>query len=191
MNASYANILRIRIKCICFNPITSISLYLSWLDRLITLCIKPDTLTTAQAQEICDKFENTVLCSTEQEMLELFLGLVDDADIFTGWNSEGFDIPYTVNRITRILGKDYNRQWCLWGKHPKAREYEKFGKTAVTYDLIGRVHLDYLELYQKYTYHELHTYRLDYVGEIELGERKTQYEGTLDQLYNKIGRAHV
>ena len=167
-----------------FNPITSISLYLSWLDRLITLCIKPDTLTTAQAQEICDKFENTVLCSTEQEMLELFLGLVDDADIFTGWNSEGFDIPYTVNRITRILGKDYNRQWCLWGKHPKAREYEKFGKTAVTYDLIGRVHLDYLELYQKYTYHELHTYRLDYVGEIELGERKTQYEGTLDQLYN-------
>lgn len=167
-----------------FNPITSITLYLSWLERLITLCIKPDKMSTENAQAICDKFENTVLCNTEAEMMELFLGLLDDADVISGWNSEGFDIPYCVNRITRILGKDYNRQWCLWNKQPKAREYEKFGKTAVTYDLIGRVHLDYLDLYQKYTYHELHTYRLDYVGEIELGERKVQYEGTLDQLYN-------
>lgn len=167
-----------------FNPITSITLYLGWLERLITLCIKPDAMHQADAEAICAKFDNTVLCNTEHEMLELFLGLIEDADIFSGWNSEGFDIPYMVNRITKIMGRDYNRQWCLWNHQPKAREYEKFGKTAVTYDFVGRIHLDYLELYQKYTYHELHTYRLDYVGEIELGERKIQYEGTLDQLYN-------
>lgn len=167
-----------------FNPITSITLYLGWLERLITLCIKPDTMHQADAEAICAKFDNTVLCNTEHEMLELFLSLIDDADIFSGWNSEGFDIPYMVNRITRIMGKDHNRAWCLWNHFPKAREYEKFGKTAVTYDFVGRVHLDYLELYQKYTYHELHTYRLDYVGEIELGERKVQYDGTLDQLYH-------
>ena len=167
-----------------FNPITSITLYLGWLERLITLCIKPDTMHQADAEAICAKFDNTVLCNTEHEMLELFLSLIDDADIFSGWNSEGFDIPYMVNRITRIMGKDHNRAWCLWNHFPKAREYEKFGKTAVTYDFVGHVHLDYLELYQKYTYHELHTYRLDYVGEIELGERKVQYDGTLDQLYH-------
>jgi len=167
-----------------FNPITSITLYLGWLERLITLCIKPDAMHQADAEAICAKFDNTVLCNTEHEMLELFLSLIEDADIFSGWNSEGFDIPYMVNRITKIMGRDYNRQWCLWNHQPKAREYEKFGKTAVTFDFVGRIHLDYLELYQKYTYHELHTYRLDYVGEIELGERKIQYEGTLDQLYN-------
>jgi DNA polymerase elongation subunit (family B) len=44
--------------------------------------------------------------------------------------------------------------------------------------------LDSLELYRKYTYEERHTYRLDAIAEYELGERKTQYEGTLDQLYN-------
>jgi DNA polymerase elongation subunit (family B) len=167
-----------------FNNITSITLYLSWLDRLITVCLKPNTLSTEQAEEICSRFENTVLCSTEEEMLDMFIQLVDDADILSGWNSEGFDIPYTFNRIARVMGQDHCKRFCLWGQKPKAREFEKYGKTAVTYDLIGRVHLDYLELYRKYTYHELHTYRLDYVGEYELGETKVHYEGTLDQLYN-------
>ena len=73
---------------------------------------------------------------------------------------------------------------CLFNQFPRRREYEKFGKDAVTYDLIGRVHMDYLELYRKYTYEERHSYRLDAIAEYELGERKTQYEGTLDQLYN-------
>jgi DNA polymerase elongation subunit (family B) len=39
-------------------------------------------------------------------------------------------------------------------------------------------------LYRKYTYEERHTYRLDAIGEMEVGENKTVYEGTLDQLYN-------
>ena len=49
----------------------------------------------------------------------------------------------------------------------------------------GRIHLDYLELYRKYTYHEMHSYSLDAIGEYELNERKIAYEGTLDQLYNQ------
>jgi DNA polymerase elongation subunit (family B) len=67
---------------------------------------------------------------------------------------------------------------------PQRREFEKYGKVAETFDFVGRVHLDYLELYRKYTYHEMHSYRLDAIGEYELGETKVQYEGTLDQLYN-------
>ena len=30
----------------------------------------------------------------------------------------------------------------------------------------------------------MHSYRLDAVGEYEIGETKVAYEGTLDQLYN-------
>ena len=41
-----------------FNNITSITLYLSWLDRLITVCLKPNTLSTEQAEEICSKKRN-------------------------------------------------------------------------------------------------------------------------------------
>ena len=42
-----------------------------------------------------------------------------------------------------------------------------------------------MQLYRKYTYHEMHSYSLDAIGEYELDERKVAYEGTLDQLYNQ------
>jgi DNA polymerase elongation subunit (family B) len=63
--------------------------------------------------------------------------------------------------------------------------FERFGAENETYDLIGRVHMDYMQLYRKYTYEERHSYSLDAIGEYELGEHKTAYEGTLDQLYNQ------
>ena len=53
------------------------------------------------------------------------------------------------------------------------------------------MHLDSLELYRKYTYEERHTYRLDAIGEIEVGENKVPYEGTLDQLYNNDFRKFI
>ena len=167
-----------------FNPITAISVHCGWLDKLITLAIKPDKMDQYQAEAIVARFDDTILCSTEEEMLDMFLSLIEDADILSGWNSGGYDIPYTVNRVIKLMGADHTRRFCLWNAKPKKREYERYGKISATYDLIGRVHLDYLDLYRKFTYHELHTYRLDYVGEIELGENKIQYEGTLDQLYN-------
>ena len=167
-----------------FNPITAISVHCGWLDKLITLVIKPDKMEQDQAEAIVARFDDTILCNTEEEMLDMFLSLIDDADIISGWNSEGYDVPYTVNRIIKLMGSDHSRRFCLWNAKPKKREYEKYGKISETYDFVGRVHLDYLDLYRKYTYHELHTYRLDYVGEIEIGETKVHYEGTLDQLYN-------
>jgi DNA polymerase elongation subunit (family B) len=167
-----------------FNPVTAVALHLAWIGRTICLTVKPNTLTKEQAQEICNKFEDTILCDTEEELLENFLALIADADILTGWNSEGFDIPYLVNRIARVLSKSHTREFCLWGKFPRAKTVTKYGKDSETYELHGRVHLDYLLLYQKYTYHEMHSYSLDAIGEYELGERKINYEGTLDQLYN-------
>ena len=167
-----------------FMPITAITVCLQWMDTLVTLAIPPKTLTVDQAQEQVKDFPNTHIFEHEGDMLETFLELIQDADVLSGWNSEGYDIPYTVNRVTRVLSKEDTRRFCLWNQFPKKREYEKFGRTAVTYDLVGRVHLDSLELYRKYTYEERHSYRLDAIGEMEVGERKTVYEGTLDQLYN-------
>jgi len=137
-----------------------------------------------EAKRQVEEFPNTMLFDNEADMLDTFLDLIQDADVLSGWNSEGFDIPYTVNRVTKVLSKEDTRRFCLWNQFPKKREYEKYGKTAITYDLIGRVHLDSLELYRKYTYEERHTYRLDAIGEMEIGENKTVYEGSLDQLYN-------
>ena len=167
-----------------FNPVTAISVHLDWIGKTICLVNKPKTLTKADAQTIVDRFEDTILLDTEDELLETFLQLIEDADVMSGWNSEGFDIPYMVNRIARVLGKEHTRRFCLWGKYPNRREFERYGKAQETYDTVGRLHLDYMELYRKYTYHEMHSYSLDAIGEYELKERKTAYEGTLDQLYN-------
>jgi DNA polymerase elongation subunit (family B) len=167
-----------------FMPITAITVCLQWLDSLVTLAMPPKSMTLEQAKESVKEFPNTFLFTSEAEMLDTFLNLIEDADVLSGWNSEGFDIPYTVNRVTKVLSKEDTRRFCLWQQLPKKREYEKFGRQSETYDLVGRVHLDSLELYRKYTYEERHSYRLDAIAEYELGETKTVYEGTLDQLYN-------
>jgi DNA polymerase elongation subunit (family B) len=167
-----------------FMGITSVSVYLQWLETMICLAVPPKTLTMEAATELLKDIPNVMLFEKEKDMLDTFLTLIEDADILSGWNSEGYDIPYTVNRVARVLSKDDTRRFCLWGQLPKKREYEKYGKMSETYDLVGRVHLDSLNLYRKYTYEERHSYRLDAIGEIEVGENKTAYEGTLDQLYN-------
>jgi DNA polymerase elongation subunit (family B) len=167
-----------------FNKITAITVYLNWLDKLVTLALPPKTLSWESAQEIANKFTDTYLFDNEADMLDAFLNLIDDCDVLSGWNSEGYDIPYIVGRITRVLSKDDTRRLCLWGQYPKQREFERFGASNVAYDLIGRVHMDYMQLYIKYNYEERHSYSLDAIGEYEEVGNKVPYEGTLDQLYN-------
>ena len=168
-----------------FNAVTAISVYLDWLDQLVTLVMPPKHTSDETAQDLTKEFDNCFLFRSEIEMFETFFDLIADADVLTGWNSEGYDIPYTVNRVTRIMSKDDTRKFCLLGQLPKPRTYERFGKEELTYDLVGRIHMDYLQLYKKYNYESRHSYSLDAIGEYELGERKTPYEGSLDQLYNK------
>lgn len=100
-------------------------------------------------------------------------------------NSTLFDIPYIVNRVIRILDADTTRDLCLWSQKPRQRMIPRYGKEHESYDLVGRCHLDYLELYQKHNPQQQQSYRLDFIGEIEVGENKVAYEGTLDDLYNK------
>ena len=174
-----------------FNPITAITVYLDWLDQLVTLAIPPKSMSMETAREIAAEFDNTFMFEREADLLDSFLHLIDDADVLSGWNSEGYDIPYTVNRVTRILSKDDTRRFCLWGQMPKARTFERFGKESLTFDLVGRVHMDYMQLYRKYTYEERHSYSLDAIGEYEDLGSKTTFEGTLDQLYNLNFRTFI
>ena len=174
-----------------FNPITAISVYLDWLDQLVTLVRPPRHMSKETAQEIAAEFPNTFVMWEESELLDTFLNLIQDADVLSGWNSEGYDIPYTVQRTTRVLSKDDTRRFCLWDQLPKQRTFERFGAENMTFDLIGRVHLDYMQLYRKYTYEERHSYSLDAILEYEELGGKTKFEGTLDQLYNQNWKTFI
>lgn len=174
-----------------FNAITAISVYLDWLDQLVTLVRPPRHISTDTAQQIAAEFDNCLVFTDEGDMIKTFLDLIEDADVLSGWNSEGYDIPYTINRATRVLSKDDTRRFCLWGQLPKKRMFERFGAEQETYDLVGRVHMDYMQLYRKYTYEERHSYSLDAILEYEGLEGKTKFEGTLDQLYNQNFRTFI
>ena len=74
------------------------------------------------AQKMCkDRWGDDVILFTNDKdgngerskMLQTFLDLIEDADIHSGWNSEGYDVPYTVNRIKRVLSTDDTRRFCL------------------------------------------------------------------------------
>ena len=67
-----------------FNAITAISVYLAWLDQLVTVVRPPRHMTHATAQEIAAEFPNTFVCCEEQELLDTFLNLIQDADVLSG-----------------------------------------------------------------------------------------------------------
>jgi len=122
----------------------------------------------------------------ELRLLSIFLNFWSnlDPDIVTGWNVDGFDIPYLVNRITKLLGEKECKRLSPFG-WIKEREITKFNRTEIVYELTGFATLDYLQLYKKFTYSQQASYRLDHIAFVELGERKLDYteEGNLNQLH--------
>lgn len=168
-----------------FNAVTAISLYRTQDKRLLTFGLRPAEYTREQCDEIEKRFEDTFIFDTEKELLDCFLAAIEDIDVLTGWNSEGYDVPYLVNRVKRTLGSEAIKRFCLWGLPPREREYVKFQKRFKTYEFVGRVHLDSLILYQKHNTQQQHSYSLDAIGEAEGLGRKVPYEGTLYDLYHK------
>lgn len=169
-----------------FNAITAVTLYRSADQRLLTFVLRPPTVDLAEAQRIGACFTDTQVFDDEKAMLLAFLDAIDDVDVLTGWNSGAYDVPYLVNRVSMLLDKSTTRRFSLWDQLPSPREYlNKFGRMVKTYDFVGRVHLDYLDLYAKHTPQQRLSYALNAIGEIEVGESKVQYEGTLDDLYKK------
>ena len=92
-------------------PITAIAVQLQWMDTMVCLALPPKTLSMEEATKQVAEFPNTMLFETEGEMLDTFLNLIEDADVLSGWNSEGFDSPYTVNRVTKVLSKEDTRRF--------------------------------------------------------------------------------
>ena len=47
-------------------------------------------------------------CSNENELLANFMNFWTKhyPDVVTGWNTDFFDIPYLINRVTKVLGED-------------------------------------------------------------------------------------
>ena len=101
-------------------------------------------------------------------------------DIITGWNCKFFDIPYIVNRLE---GLGLESKLLSPIKNVYERNIKIAGKENQTYSLTGISILDYLDLYKNFTYKVRESYRLDYIGKVELNFRKEQDEIPGYELY--------
>ncbi|MBE8233396.1 MAG: DNA polymerase, partial [Endozoicomonadaceae bacterium] len=121
-----------------------------------------------------------IKCQSEIVLLSKFIELWrnEPPDIVTGWNIEFFDIPYLVNRITRILGEDRARQLSPYGF--LIQKFEKWSKHSSTtnekYKIYGISQLDYMAIYKTHTYTNKAMYSLDFICNDELGEQKLTHE---------------
>ena len=113
---------------------------------------------------------------SEEGMLNAFLGYWQEnyPDVITGWNVQLFDMPYICNRIERILGEKFVKLLSPWRLVSQREIYIK-GRRQLAVDTLGISTLDYLELYKKFTYQNRESYRLDFICNVELGEKKLDH----------------
>lgn len=116
----------------------------------------------------------------EVAMLEDFLtwwsDLLNCPDVITGWNTRFFDVPYLINRIARIFDHDAVKRLSPWGVIEQ-KTIVTMGKEQFFFNIHGIQQLDYMELFKKFTYTALESYRLDFVAETVLGENKIHVTG--------------
>ena len=115
-----------------------------------------------------------IKCENEMQLIKEFLIFWErhQPDVITGWNTEFFDIPYLCNRIKNLCGDDELKRLSPW-RNVFDKEVYTMGRRHQLYDIQGVSHLDYFDLYRKFTYTNRESYRLDHIAYVELGEKKS------------------
>ena len=129
-----------------------------------------------------------VLCNDEVHLLSSFIAYwrKNLPEVITGWNSQMYDIPYLAGRINRVMGEKSMKDLSPWGLVSQGEVYIS-GRRNITYDIGGVTQLDYLDLYKRFTYTNQESYRLDYIANYELGEKKLDHNeyDTFRDFYTK------
>jgi DNA polymerase elongation subunit (family B) len=117
---------------------------------------------------------------TEKALLTRFINKFAEIQptVITGWNTDGYDIPYMMGRCKKVLGAQAIKKFSPAGivnQNPKTGKWKILGVSS----------LDYIKLYKNFTYTELPNYRLDTVAKKELGRGKVEYDGDLDTLFTQ------
>jgi len=129
------------------------------------------------------------LFDSEEKLLMEFVDLwsSSEIDIISGWNSNSFDIPYICRRIEGIFGEKFLRKLSPFHRVFSVERKNDFGNKEVQYKISGISQLDYLAVYKKFTFKNRESYKLDYIAQVELNERKedvSDYDNLFD-LYEK------
>jgi len=114
----------------------------------------------------------------EESLISHFMNKWEEIQptIITGWNIDGFDVPYLYNRIKRVMGTNFAKRLS------PIREcyYNNFSKRMV---VAGISCMDYIELYKKFSGKNEPSYTLGAIGKKVVNIDKITYTGSLNDLY--------
>jgi DNA polymerase elongation subunit (family B) len=180
-----------------YAEINAVTVYQSWTGKFLTAVIPPSGThpTTAElyskideliaaGQMRADSRPEILICRDEHQLLTFMCNAISEADIISGWNSEFYDIPYICERLLLVGGPRMLQKIEHLGVRPPRKEMvNRFGSEEPIYKFTGRCHLDYMRLFQKFTFEGRVSYALGNILQEEVGMGKLEYEGTLEQLY--------
>ncbi|NBW57025.1 hypothetical protein EBR43_04435 [bacterium] len=154
------------------HPVNIITIYDSIRKHFYTWGLKP-------YNKIRDN-STYIHCKSEKELFTKFLCFLeaDYPDILSGWNSEFFDIPYIVNRIVKILGENEARRLSPINTIRARTFLGKFGREQTKWHIEGVSCVDYLDIYKRFCPVLRESYKLDNIGNTELGESKIDFGDT-------------
>lgn len=111
-------------------------------------------------------------CNDEVDLLNSVIEFIDNENVkcFTGWNTNGFDVPYIINRLIRLRDKSYIIDEFI-KENINTYGRDKSFKTIQV--------IDYMELYKKFKAIKLERYSLDFVSLFEGFQGKKKMNMTL------------
>lgn len=171
-----------------YAPISAISMYLTHEDRAYVYVVPPEGGTWTEADLKKNDEYDIIWCKDEKEVLSYFLQHLENVDVASAWNGEGFDDPFIYERLKRVFGENVANSLSFEGaRAPYYRETLNKWKVAVDVLVVsGRVFLDYMQLFIKFQQGNRDSYSLDSVAEEELPDLpKIDYDGSLYDLYHK------
>ncbi|MFC6943196.1 DNA-directed DNA polymerase [Salinirubellus sp. GCM10025818] len=124
---------------------------------------------------------------SEAAMLDAFLAYIEgtDPDVLTGWNFADFDAPYLLDRIEVLAEEADDAEEYDLDIDRLSRVNEVWRSDWQGPNIKGRVVFDLLYAYKRTQFTELDSYRLDAVGETELGVGKERYPGDIGDLWEQ------
>ena len=117
-----------------------------------------------------------IKCQSEAHLLREFMThwTLNYPDIVTGWNTNGYDFPYLIRRMARVIDDQIINKLSPWGRIRERLYKDQNGNEKIGYNIEGINMLDYKELFAKFGKIQVDDMKLDTVANTVLGEKKLE-----------------
>ncbi len=168
------------------NPVTIITIQDSYKLKYKAFILKHENWAEKEEKKIKDFFDRKdlvkieIITDNEKELLEKLNRFISEKnfDLISGWNSDGFDIPYLINRCHELNIENIE----LWTRENGSRIDDDEPERMIDVYMQRTVPFDILKGYKKLQYGDLKSYSLEYVAQKEGVSEKLQHTLSIDDL---------